>query len=178
MPKRTLKEWNNKFICIQNMMEGMDEVWNKFQDNSIMESYATMLRNPIIFDNNIKDVKNLLPYHIEGMENNTEDHLIGISNIVLYIFKKQLHKKWVTVDDFKNTLKALNILLPVSKKLNDNGTYKFGWKFDMENIEQCLNWDDKLKSVGVTHLVHNETKIKTPVSEIKKRWYEEFKNFL
>lgn len=179
MSSRSKKEWENKFECVKRFMLVMDSLSEDFAgDSSIIETCATMLRNPIIFDNNLKEVKTQLPYHIEGMDNETEDHLIGISNIVLYIYKKGIHKKWVTVDDFKKTLKALNVLLPVEKSLNDNGTFKYGWKFDYEDIEDCINWDKKLESVGITELVCNKTKEKVSVKSIKESWFDEYKDLI
>lgn len=137
-----------------------------------------MLRNPVIFDNNVKEVKTCLPYHIEGMNNETEDHLIGMSNIVLFIYKKGIHKKWHTVDDFKRTLKALNILLPIEKSLNDSKTFKHEWLFDYSNIEDCINWDKKLVSVGVKSLVCNKTLKSVDVKIVKEYWLEEYKDLL
>lgn len=89
-------------------MSVMDTLSQDFENNTeILETCATMLRNPIIFDNNVKEVKTQLPYYIENMKNETEDHLIGISNIVLYIYKKKLHKKWNSVEDFKKNVKGV-----------------------------------------------------------------------
>jgi hypothetical protein len=178
MGKRTEKEWNNRFIITKNLMEGMSIIWNTYNDEGMIKSYSTMLRNPIIFDNNVKDVKHLLPYHIENTDSGTEDHLIGMSNIVLYIFKRELHKKWDTLNNFKNTLKALNVLLKVPKKLNDSGSYKFGWHFDIDSVEECLNWDKKLKSSGIDYLISNETGEKVDVTLIRNEWFESVKNFL
>jgi hypothetical protein len=147
-------------------------------DSDILETCATMLRNPVIFDNNLKEVKTKLPYHIEGMNSETEDHLIGMSNIVLYIYKKGIHKKWGTVDDFKRTLKALNVLLPVEKSLNDSGDFKYGWIFSYDNIDDCINWDKKLESVGIKSLVCDKTLTKVDVKIVKESWFEEYKDLL
>jgi hypothetical protein len=178
MGKRTEKEWSNRFIITKNLMEGMNNIWDIHKDEDMIKSYSTMLRNPIIFDNNVKDVKYILPYHIEGVEGGIEDHLVGMSNIVLFIFKKELHKKWNTLDDFKNTLKALNVLLKVPKKLNDSGSYKFGWHFDIDSVEECLNWDKKLKLSGIDYLISNDTKEKVDVSQIRNDWFNEYKDIL
>jgi len=176
---RSKKEWENKFECVKRLMSVMDSLANDFGPNSeIIETCATMLRNPIIFDNNLKEVKTKLPYTIEGMINETEDHLIGMSNMVLFIYKKGIHRKWSNVDDFKRTLKALNVLLPVEKSLNDSGTFKNGWMFDYDGIEDCINWDKKLESVGITHLVCNETNEMVAVSSIKESWLEEYRDLL
>jgi hypothetical protein len=113
---RTKEEWENRYQCVKRMMSVMDTLSKDFEgNNKILETCATMLRNPIIFDNNVKVVKTKLPYYIENMNQETEDHLIGISNIVLYIHKRGLHNKWNSVEDFQKTLKALNVLLPMRR---------------------------------------------------------------
>ena len=179
MAGRSEKEWENKFECVKRFMSVMDSLSVDFGgDSDILETCATMLRNPIIFDNNLKEVKTKLPYHIEGMNNETEDHLIGMSNIVLYIYKKCIHKKWNTVDDFKRTLKALNVLLPVEKSLNDSGDFKYGWIFDYDNIEDCINWDKKLESVGIKSLVCDKTLTKVDVKTVRESWFEGYKDLL
>ena len=95
---RSKKEWENRFHCVKKLMSAMDDLSYEFENNTeILETCATMLRNPVIFDNNVKDVKTQIPYSIENMGKETEDHLIGISNIVLYIFKKKLHKKSIII---------------------------------------------------------------------------------
>lgn len=176
---RTEKEWENRYQCVKRFMGVMDLLSEEFKnDQKILETCATMLRNPIIFDNNVKEVKTKLPYHIENMSNETEDHLIGISNIVLYIFKKKLHKKWDSVKDFKNTLKALNVLLPIEKILNNSKVFKHEWKFSYDTIEHCLDWDKKLESVGINELVCNKTNTKVSVKKIKDNWYKENKEYL
>ena len=76
---RTKQEWEKRYQCVKRLMSVMDTLSEDFEnDTEILETCATMLRNPIIFDNNVKDVKIQLPYHIENMKNETEDHLIGI----------------------------------------------------------------------------------------------------
>jgi hypothetical protein len=179
MKARSEKEWENKFECVKRLMSVMDSLANDFGPNAeIIETCATMLRNPIIFDNNLNEVKTKLPYTIEGMANETEDHLIGMSNIVLFIYKKGIHKKWSNVNDFKRTLKALNVLLPVEKSLNDSGTFKNGWMFSYDKVEDCINWDKKLNSVGITSLVCNKTDEKIDVKVIRDSWFEEYKDLL
>jgi len=160
-------------------MSVMDTLSEDFENNTeILETCATMLRNPIIFDNNVKEVKIELPYHIENMKKETDDHLIGISNIVLYIYKKSLHKKWNSVEDFKKTLKVLNVQLSIEKALNNSKRFKQGWKFSYDNIESCLDWDKKLISVGITELVCNKTNEKVSVTKIREDWYKENEKYL
>lgn len=176
---RSKKIWEYRYQCVKSLMASMDTLSKDFENNTeILEIYATMLRNPIVFDNNVKCVKTQLPYYIENMDQETEDHLIGISNIVLYMYKRELHKRWYNVEDFKKTLKALNVLLSIEKRLNNSKVYKNGWKFSYDTIESCINWDKKLESVGITELICNKTKQKVPVSKIREDWYESNKEYL
>jgi len=176
---RTKEEWENRYQCVRRLMSVMDSLNEDFNDNhQILETCATMLRNPIIFDNNVKEVKSRLPFHVENMDKETDDHLIGMSNIVLYIHKKGLHKKWKSVEDFKKTLKALNVLLQIEKKLNNSKKFKHDWNFNYDNIESCIEWDKKLESVGIKELVCDTTKEKISVKKIKELWFEENKNYL
>jgi hypothetical protein len=176
---RTKEEWEYRYQCVKRMMSVMDSLSKDFEGNKqILETCATMLRNPIIFDNNVKVVKTKLPYSIENMNKETEDHLIGISNIVLYIYKRGLHNKWNTVEDFQKTLKALNVLLPIEKSLNNSKIFKHEWSFDYDDIESCIMWDKKLESVGIRELVCDKTNDKVPVSKIREDWYELNKEYL
>jgi hypothetical protein len=175
MARRSKKTWEMKFKCVQKFMSVMDTMG---EDEELIECCATMLRNPVVFDNNVKEVKNVIPYKISGLKGKlTEDHLIGMSNMVLYMFKNGIHKKWNNVQDFKNTMKSLNVLLPVTKEMNDNGTFK-GWQFKSNNINECIKWNSKLKSVGVTELVCEKTGKKVSVDEAWSTWFEENKTFL
>lgn len=176
---RTKEEWENRYECVKRLMSVMDILSVDFEgDTKKLQTCATMLRNPIIFDNNVKVVKTLLPYSIENMKKETQDHLIGISNIVLYMYKRRLHNKWNNVEDFKKTLKALNVLLPIEKSLNNTKVFKHEWSFNYDNIESCINWDKKLESVGITELICDKTKQKVPVYKIKEDWYESNKEYL
>lgn len=176
---RTKEEWENRYQCVTRLMSVMDSLNEDFNDNhQILETCATMLRNPIIFDNNVKEVKSKLPFHVENMDKEMDDHLIGMSNIVLYIHKKGLHKKWKSVEDFKKTLKVLNVLLPIEKTLNNSKKFKHDWNFNYDNIESCIEWDKKLESVGIKELVCDTTKEKISVKKIKELWFEENKNYL
>jgi hypothetical protein len=178
--KRTEREWEIKFEALVDMMNILDN----YSDNDKIESTCTMLRNPVVFDHtSCSVVSYLLPYNLgeyykEHNNKVTNDHLIGMSNIVLYIFKQGLNKKWVTYVDFQNTLKALNVTLTVPKYVNDMGTFKKGWKFDYDNVEDCLNWHLKLKSVGINELTINNTKEKLSVDQVWSEWYETNKNYL
>jgi len=176
---RDKKTWEMKFKCVKKFMTVMDTMG---ADDELIECCSTMLRNPVVFDNNVKEVKSVIPFEIEGLKDSTtkvtEDHLIGMSNMVLYMFRNGLHRTWETVEDFKNTLKALNVLLPVTKEMNDNGTFKKGWQFKSGNINDCIKWDKKLKSVGITELICKETGEKVSVEDAWATWFEGNKEFL
>ncbi len=175
MGKRSEKDWKNKFKCVKKLMSVMDTLG---EDDELIECCAKMLRNPVVFDNNVNEVKTLIPFTVGGVSGKiTEDHLIGMSNMVLYMFKNGLHKKWKTVDDFKFTLRSLNVLITVTKKMNDSGEFK-NWQFNSKNINECINWNKKLKSAGITELMCNETGVKTSVDKVWSDWYEKNKTFL
>jgi hypothetical protein len=142
---RTKEEWENRYQCVKRLMSVMDTLSEDFEGNNrILETCATMLRNPIIFDNNVKVVKTRLPYSIENMNQETEDHLIGISNIVLYMYKRKLHKKWYSVEDFKKTLKLKRprsgkiLYKLVLKRLYSLFMYK-DFKEDFDDIRNTIN---------------------------------------
>jgi hypothetical protein len=169
MARRSTKKWEIQFKCVKLMMEVMDNLTSKEE----IKAYSVMMRNPLVFDNNVADVHNHIQYNLGdlGDVKTTDDHLIGMSNIVLYIFEKGLHREWKTVTDFKNTLKALNTLIPVTKSMNDSKVFKKGWQFTSENIGECIKWNNKLKSVGVTTLVCKKTGELKSVDDVWLEWY-------
>jgi len=177
---RSIEVWEKKFKVVLGCF-GLMETLSK--DGDLIECASTMFRNPIVFDNNKKEVKQPLPYQVGDFNildksNLTEDHLIGTSNMVLYMFKNELYKKWRNVEDFKKTLRALNVLLPVTKSLNNKNTFKSGWSFDLDNINDCLKWNDKLKSVGIKKLVCEKTGRVRLVDTVWKKWYKDNKEYL
>mgnify|MGYP003349746244 CR=1 FL=1 len=144
----------HQFIIAKTLLESMEQ----FRDNDeLVRSFCVGLRNPVIFDNQVSEAFYTLPYKMELDNQNsgplTEDHLIGISNIVLYIFKNEIYKRWNNVEDFKKTLKTFQVLLTVPKSLNDKGSYKYGWQFDVDNINECIKWDVKLKNENIRPLI-------------------------
>jgi hypothetical protein len=175
MGRRSAKDWGIKFKCVKLMMTAMDSLTSKDE----IKAYSVMMRNPLVFDNNVADVHNHIPYNIGPLKGKTtNDHLIGMSNIVLYIYEKGLHRKWETVKDFMNTLKALNTLIPVTVAMNSNKVFKKGWQFDSDNIDECIKWGNKLKSVGVTELVCNKTGEIKSVDIVWGEWYTVNKEYL
>lgn len=175
MGKRSMKKWEIQFNCVKLMMNAMDTLTNKDE----IKAYSVMMRNPLVFDNNVSSVRNRIEYTVNKLDGKlTDDHLIGMSNIVLYIYEKGLHRKWVTVNDFINTLKALNTVIRVTKTMNNSKVFKHGWQFTSENIEDCIKWNNKLKSVGVNELVCNKTGVVKSVDVVWDEWYEVNKPYL
>ena len=177
---RSEEKWNHQFIIAKTLLESME----KFEDDDdLIRSFCVGLRNPIVFDNQVAEAHHYLPYQLEECIDPdnvvgplTGDHLIGISNIVLYIFKNKTYKKWETVEDFKMTLKAFQVLLTIPKSLNDKGSYK-AWQFDVQNINDCIHWYKKLQNEGITHL-HSQSGKLVPVMDVYTEWYENNKSFL
>jgi hypothetical protein len=175
MARRSREKWESHFKCVKTMMAGMDTL----TDSEDIKNYAVMMRNPLVFDNNVAAVHNHIPYNLGELEGKTtDDHLIGMSNIVLYIYEKGLHRKWETVEDFMNTLKAMNTLIPVTKSMNDSKEFKKEWQFNSNNIDECINWNNKLKSVGITEVFCNKSGEKKSVDEVWNSWYESNKTYL
>lgn len=175
MRNRSNEKWNENYEIAVNLINGFDN----YDSVEKKQSYAKILRNPIVFDNNVKESKIILNYYIkyENDINYTYDHLIGMSNIVLYIYKSKLYKKWNSVDDFKKTLKALNIQIKIPKSLNNKKNIKNDWLFNMNDIEDCVLWYKKFENIKINEVFDkydNSIKIK----DIWNEWWEEYKNYL
>jgi len=177
---RSKEVWEKKFKVVLGCFGLMEKL---SKEDDLIEYASTMFRNPIVFDNNKIEVKQPLPYNVQDFDkleksDLTEDHLIGTSNMVLYMFKNELYKKWRDVEDFKKTLKALNVLLLVTKSLNNKNNFKNTWSFNIDNINDCIKWNDKLKSVGIKKLICNKTGRVRMVDTVWKKWYKENKDYL
>lgn len=170
MGKRTKKTWENYFIMCKSLFLMMEDLWEKHQDESLIKTIATALRNPIIFDNNLSDASYILPY-VSDLESEKfmKDHLIGMSNIVLYIYQKKLYYKWDDVESFKLTLRALQVLLYIPKTLNSTKKFK-SWQFNINNISDCIKWNEKLKQNNIFHL-YDEYNNKISVDDVWFDWY-------
>jgi hypothetical protein len=94
----------------------------------------------------------------------------------LYIHKNKINERWQNVDDFVNTLRALQVLLQMPKCLNDKGSFK-SWQFDIQNIDDCIKWNDKLKREGITQLKGINGTVES-VDDVWNTWYNQFKNYL
>ncbi len=58
-----------------------------------------------------------------------------------------------------------------------SGHYR-NFDYNYDSIEDCINWDKKLESVGITNLICDETSEKVDVKKIRNEWYEEYKDLL
>lgn len=171
---RSIDKWNANFIIIKKICE-VSETF--LDDKYMMEQFAILQRNPIMFDNDTKETGSLLDYKVpnpDGLEE-TKDHLLGISNTVLYILKSQLYKNWNDVEDFKNTIRALNVTMICPKVLNDSG-FKT-WIFDWNKIDLCIQWNEKLKAHGIYKLVNDKGEEKE-VDIIWCEWFFKYKKYL
>ena len=173
---RSIEKWNHQYIIAKSLLESMEPYEN---DDQLIRSFCVGLRNPVIFDNQVTDAYHNLPYQLEDCGDGplTDDHLIGISNIVLYIFKNKIYKRWNSVEDFKTTLKAFQVLLTIPKSLNDKGSYKNGWQFDVTNINECIKWDVKLKREDINHLI-DESGNQISVDHVWNEWHQQYSDFL
>ena len=106
----------------------------------------------------------------------TKDHLVGMSNIVLYIYKNKIYERWNSVSDFISTLKALQVLLPLPKSLNDKGTFK-SWQFDITNINECIKWYRKLQNENILFLNDKNGNL-VSVMDVYNEWYQNNKSYL
>lgn len=176
--KRSDSKWNNQFLISKKIFESLSAL-GQLNDSVLIKDACVAFRNPVVFDNQVSDAIHVLNYSIESDDKGaiTKDHLIGTSNIVLYIYKNKLHEKWNTVEDFKNTIRALQVLLTVPKKLNDKGSFKNGWQFDLDTIDSCINWNIKLKREGITHLVNKGGSL-VSVDSVWSEWHTQYKNYL
>lgn len=175
--KRTKETWDEYFILSKKYFKSMEDLWDEYKNESLLRTMASTLRNPIVFDNHTVETRCLLPYKCDLIYgDNCNDHLIGMSNIVLYIYKRKLYKKWVTVQDFIQTLKSLQVTLIVPKNLNTNSGFKT-WQFNIKDIGSCIYWNEKLKQNNIDYLV-GENGEKVSVDDIWLDWYVNNKKFL
>jgi len=173
--RRSIEKWQHQYIISKTLLESMEPYEN---DDNLIRSFCVALRNPIVFDNQVTEVCHNLPYKLDSDDNGqtSKDHLIGMSNIVLYIFKNKIYKRWKSVEDFKKSIKALQVLLKIPKSLNNKGSYK-SWQFDVDNINECIRWDIKLKNENINHLI-SKNGDKVSIDEVWNNWFEEYSDFL
>lgn len=178
MRKRSKEKWNDQFLIVQKTFESISELY-QIGGEKLVSSACVAFRNPVVFDNQVSDAIFQLPFFIPGNEGDkmTHDHLIGMSNIVLYIHKRKLNDRWETTEHFIQTLRALQVLLWMPKSLNDKGTFK-DWQFDYSNIENCIFWNKKLKREGIFKLTAQNNQFESSVDDVWEEWYEQFKIYL
>jgi hypothetical protein len=175
--RRTKEKWENQFKISQKIFESLSEL-AQLNDDELIRDACVAFRNPVVFDNQVSDATFELPYHIPGYsgESMTKDHLVGMSNIVLYIYENKIYERWNSVSDFINTLKALQVLLTLPKSLNDKGTFK-SWQFDRLNINNCIYWNKKLNNENITYVIDSNNN-RISIDDIWNEWYENNKKFL
>jgi len=177
MKKRSDETWNNYFIMCKGLFLMMEDLWGKHRDETLIKTISTALRNPIVFDNNLSESSYKLPYVTDlGSDKFVKDHLVGISNIVLYIYENKLYRKWENVEDFKLTLRTLQVLLHVPKTLNNAKGFK-GWQFKKSNIGDCIKWNNKLKQNNILYL-YDVNGSRFDVDVVWGEWYENNRNNL
>lgn len=185
---RSEKKWLVQYIiCVDqlriasNYMDNQELFLEKYglDYKYLLEELSKSLRNAIIFDNQVKGSSTTLKYKIPNINNEVmlEDHLIGMSNIVLYIIKNKLYDKWESVQDFKNTLNTLQTLIWCPKSYNNNKNFKKKWLFNYDEIEMCIQWNKKLKDYGIDELEHIETGELVSVEKVYSIWFTENKMY-
>jgi hypothetical protein len=172
--KRSKQKWENQLKISKKIFESISEI-AKSNDYELIRDACVAFRNPVVFDNQVSEAFYELPYCIPG-DKMVSDHLVGMSNIVLYIYKNKIFERWNTLDDFISTLRALQVLLPIPKSLNDKGSFK-SWQFDMDNINECIKWYKKLQNENIKFLNRVDGEL-VPVMEVYNDWYENNKNYL
>jgi hypothetical protein len=171
MSKRSDVKWEEYFIITKSLFYLMDDLWSEYKNESLIRTASSAFRNPIIFDNKVLGAFYKLPYKcgVDVLGKTVDDHLIGISNTVLYIYKKKLYERWYSLDDFKMTLKSLQILLTIPQKLNTSKDFK-SWQFNLETIDKCIYWNDKLKKNNINYLI-SEDENNVNVDDIWNDWF-------
>lgn len=172
--RRSQQKWENQLKISKKIFESISEI-AKSNDYELIRDACVAFRNPVVFDNQVSEAFYELPYYIPG-DKMVSDHLVGMSNIVLYIYKNKIFERWNTTDEFIKTLRALQVLLPIPKSLNDKGSFK-SWQFDMNNINECIKWYKKLQNENIKFLNRIDGEL-VPVMEVYNDWYENNKNYL
>jgi hypothetical protein len=177
MAKRTKEKWENQFLISKKAFESITDL-AKSGNIELIRDVCVAMRNPVVFDNRVSEVKQVLPYYIPGNpgDDMVEDHLIGMSNIVLYIFKNKINERWKTTQDFMNTLFTFQSLLSIPKWMNNSKNFK-SWQFDLHNIDDCIYWWKKLHNEGITEVKDLDGN-SISVMYVWDKWYQKNKNYL
>lgn len=158
---------NNNILALRNIEKNKP---------GLLNSACVGQRNPTFFDNNCGELRNVFDYGVpcDELTRMTYDHALGTSNAVKFVVRYKLEEVWGNdVDIFKDIFKILNLTIKIPKKLNDKGTFK-NWQFDVyTNIDECINWNVKLKNEGIYFLEKNGQLF--PVDDVYNNdWRKEF----
>ena len=166
---RTQEKWDSQYKLANYLLKMSKEYEG---DNYMLEEYAKALRNPIVFDNQVADATSILEYKIPNPNNEDEtlDHLVGISNIVLYMIKNKTYEKWNSLDDFKKSLQAMQVVIKCPRSYNNKMTWKNGWMFGFLEAETSIQWNRKLEQHGITHLIDKLGNL-VPVGVVWSEWF-------
>lgn len=163
----TLKERYDDFNTIMDML-------SKIKSPQQLYRIIRKNRNPLIFDNNIKNLYYKIKYFVvsEYDGDYTYDHLIGMVNIVRFMFENKLYGSVFKDEcEWAKVFKTLNVQISVPKKLNNKDSYRY-WKFD-----DCIRWDNKLKEHNI-HWAEDKNGNKISVDEIYKIWYKDYEEIV
>lgn len=175
MNKKTDEDWKSDFQFTIDIFT----ICEKFEnDKKQLKRQLSKLRNPVLFDINLGIN---LTYKIPNNDNDIKymyDHVIGLTNIGMYIFNKKLYKKWETIEDYKNCLNSLMVKIKCPNNINNKKLYKKDWIHNLDNIENCINWNQKLKNNGILLLENINNTSKLDVDTVWQNWYDNNKQFL
>jgi len=117
---------------------------------------------------------------VKGMKKETDptDHLIGMKNIVHYLYLLYKVGKINNCLDYYHSLKALQILIVCPTKLNNDPRYKDDFVCNSTNYGIIIQWNVKLKMNGITELEHIKTGEMVSVDVIYTDWYNENRQYL
>jgi hypothetical protein len=159
--KKTLKD---RYILAKNFFRILKN--KDIEHSNLFHMCIVSLRNPIVFDNDIVDLKTTIPFIIDFDNNGkkTQDHLLGSSNIVAFLFKYDILEKCDEIG-FADIFKLLNVQITIPKSLNDKKTFK-DWTFN-----DCLKWNEKLKKEGFI-IAKNKKGDEIKIDDIHIEWYK------
>lgn len=173
MSRKSEEDWQSDYqftIDIFSMCEKYED------DQKQLERQISKLRNPVLFDSGLGIS---LPYRIISENKDyMDDHVMGMKNIGMFIFKNKIYKKWKSVQDYKDYLNILLTTIKCPSLINNKKTYKNDWVHNFNDIDDCINWYKKLKMNGILQLENIKTGEIEEVEYVWQKWYETNKQYL